>query len=56
METTGDPMSQRFKCKRCKGNYKSLTKEDLCAFCYQKTYGKWPREYQENNQKKGKRK
>ena len=40
------------KCKECKNNKKILTKEDLCANCYMDKFKKWPKEFQENNNKK----
>ena len=33
------------ECKNCKKNYKRLTKEGLCAYCYQKEFGKWSPEF-----------
>jgi len=40
------------KCKECNQNFKMLTKEELCAFCYQKKFGKWSDNFTENNNKK----
>lgn len=38
----------KFKCKECNKNYKKLTKENLCAFCYQKINKKWSAGFQES--------
>ena len=33
------------ECKNCKKNYKRLTKEGFCAYCYKKEFGKWSPEF-----------
>ena len=33
------------KCRICKQNYKSLTKKEVCAFCFKKQYGYWADEF-----------
>ena len=33
------------KCKKCLKNFRVLTKEELCAICYQKAHGTWPLEF-----------
>jgi len=33
------------ECKNCKRNFKRLTKEDLCAFCYKDKTGEWAKEF-----------
>lgn len=40
-------MKQRFVCLKCKGHFKKLTKEGLCAGCHLDKYGKWSKEFQE---------
>ena len=40
------------KCLICKKNYKVLTKEELCAFCYKLKYGVWSKEFQAEEGKK----
>lgn len=43
------------KCKKCKKNYKMLTSEGLCAFCYKEKYFEWAKEFSYNGKKdKGK--
>lgn len=39
-------------CRKCKKNYKTLTKEGLCAFCYLEKNGKWSKDFSEENNKK----
>ena len=33
------------KCKRCEKNFKVLTKEELCAFCFKEEKGFWSLEF-----------
>ena len=35
------------KCKKCRKNYKSLTKEGICVFCYKNEYGSWTSEFRD---------
>jgi protein-arginine kinase activator protein McsA len=42
------------KCKECNHTYNNLTKEGLCAFCYQDKYGEWSKDF--SNEGKGKKK
>ena len=42
------------KCEKCNQNFKTLTKESLCAFCYKKKYGKWSNEFSNEKDKKKK--
>jgi transposase-like protein len=44
-------MSKKFQCKKCNKHYKKLTKEELCAFCYQDEHGTWSKEFQEDKKK-----
>ena len=33
------------KCKNCKKNYKVLTKEGLCAYCFQDEHKSWSSDF-----------
>jgi len=33
------------ECKKCNKNYKVLTKERLCAYCYKDKTGEWSLEF-----------
>ena len=38
-------MRNKFTCKNCKRNYKSLTKEGLCATCSKEKHGTWSKRW-----------
>lgn len=40
------------KCKNCHKNFGTLTKEELCAFCYKSKYGTWANEFVDEGKKK----
>lgn len=42
------------ECKNCRRNYKTLTKEKSCAFCYKKLKGEWPEEFQQSQKERDK--
>ena len=37
-------MGNKFTCKDCKRNYKSITLAELCASCFKKKFEKFPEE------------
>ena len=40
------------QCIKCKKNYKTLTKEGLCAFCYKNKHGKWSEDFTDHSKKR----
>ncbi len=39
------------QCKKCGKRYRVLTKEGLCASCYNKEFNRWPAEFSSGEQK-----
>lgn len=42
----------KLRCGMCRENYKMLTRESLCALCYQKRYKKWSIDFTANEENK----
>lgn len=42
----------KHKCKKCMKNYKMLTKEGLCAYCFKEENGFWPGDFKGAKEKK----
>lgn len=42
----------RNTCIKCNKNYKVLTKEDLCAYCYKDEKGEWSWDFSDHAVKK----
>lgn len=46
-------MGTNLTCKQCTRSFNELTREKLCAFCYNKKFGKWSVDF--GNNKDGKK-
>jgi len=45
-------MSNKLTCKECGKNFKMLTKEWICAFCYLRKFKQWSKDFMAGDEKK----